>query len=136
MNGGKAKGLRRIAQQIFLAEKASGNENFKDMEHGKTVWMENTNRQKFAEQPDYTLMPELNDKGEVVVDNYGTTKQKIVEKLDDNGKPVMRKVLTCSGTITVHPACERGLYRRLKKHSKIDPKTFGKKLVPQKHVSM
>lgn len=136
MNSGKAKALRRIAQQIFLTEKATGNENFKDMEPGKTVWMENTNRQKFEEVPDYTLMPELSATGEAILNEDGSPKQKIVEKMDDFGNPVMRKVLTCSGTITVHPACERGLYRRLKKHSKIDPKNFNRKLVPQKHQLM
>jgi hypothetical protein len=122
MNNGRAKSLKQIAEQIFLSKKYSNDEQYKDLEFEKTVWMENTNRRKTEKQPDYQLVP--------VETEQGTTYES-QQMFNEDGSPKMRDVQVCSGTITVHPLTVRGIYRNLKKIYKKDPKGFVSKLSVQ-----
>jgi hypothetical protein len=122
MNNRRAKSLKQIAEQIFLSKKYSNDEQYKDLEFNKTAWMENTNRRKFEQQPDYQLVP--------VETEEGTTYQS-QQIFNEDGSPKMRDVQIHSGTISVHPLTVRGMYRNLKKIYRKDPKGFVAKLATQ-----
>jgi len=117
MNLKKAKALRRLAKFVFTKEKAGGNENMKNIEADTLLWMENTNRKVFTEEQDYALVQAFDNDGLAIKNEDGTPKLVPAPKMDDEGKPVMRKVEWAPGTITVHPMCVRGIYHNLKKNA-------------------
>jgi len=134
MNVKKAKALRKISSQIFLMQKASGKEEFQNIEAGQKIYLEQTNKRKFEKQPDYKMSTQFGADGKPVLNKDGTEKFIWTPKVDSNGKPVMRDVQLNIGPIMVHPASERGLYRRLKKNFKQDSKGFVNKLPKQAKV--
>ena len=133
MNQKAAKALRKLASQVFLAKKMSGDENFKQFEPGVTMWLENTNKRKVTKVNDYNIIPEMDDKGVPVLDVDGKQQMKYNKKLDDSGEEIMVDHTLASGTITVHPLTERGLYRRFKKSYKQNAQDFKNKVNTVKH---
>jgi hypothetical protein len=119
MNAGKAKALRQLAKNVFLHNKMNKDPNMKAQELGERIYMENTKNQVWKEFPETTTVKEPNP-----IDPSLPDIEKRVEVMDEDGKPKMKRYLVAMGTIRLHNLCERGIYRRLKKIMKKDPKNF------------
>jgi len=135
MNLKKAKSLRRLSEQIFLLHKSNGDENYKDLNPGENRWYEQTSPANFKNVPDYELQAVLDENGNPKLNNAGNPVHQWVEKLDEEGKQILKNQQVTSGVIKVHPACERGLYKRLKKIYYKDPKNFMKKFIKSVEVT-
>lgn len=115
MNLKKAKILRRLAQNVFLTEKEKGNENIKDINVGQTVWIENTNRRVVEQEQEYAMVQAFDANGVALKNEDGSAQLTHSPSVNEDGTPKMRTVTLAAGTISVHPQCERGIYRSMKK---------------------
>jgi hypothetical protein len=121
MNLKKAKILRRISKEVFLVEKKKGNENIKEFNPGQVVWMEQTKRKVLSQEQDYVMVQEFDANGNALKNEDGSAKLTPAPAVNEDGTPKMRSVEWAPGTISVHPLCERGIYRTLKKTVGVQP---------------